>query len=198
LTVFLTDLKSLRLDYIQVDCPVNLNLPFNLKTIDLSFSKVGSAPFLDALSQQSTISTLCLFVRNDMASFMDRLSPLAAQIRTLRTLGAECPEGFLRQCTQLKHLTTHRNFAAINHLATSLDSWTPASFEAHEVTPLLEAIKSDAVGLSQLRTLRVQGKWGNSDGEVMEDSWGWPRWSAVKKLCRKRNIKLIVAAREPT
>jgi hypothetical protein len=62
----------------------------------------------------------------------------------------------------------------------------------------LDAFKVDAVGLAELQILRLQVRLSGRDGGILQVALGWQRWSEVEEVCRKRNIKLIVAAREPT
>jgi hypothetical protein len=189
LTQSLADLKTLNLSCVTESAIVaSHSLPFHLATPTLSFDNTpSSSSLIDALSRQSSITSLVLFTSGFVpAELLTRLAPLAPGLDTLDISLGDVPgaaDDFFKGCTQLKHLKTRNLLSnAAKHVAASLESWTVQGIFSNQLSTLLEILDAGPVATTQLERLVLQYCYARAS----------PRWVELVQKCREKKIKLIV------
>jgi hypothetical protein len=162
-------------------------LPFDLTTLKLTLDQDPSSfPLIDALSRQSSITSLVVFTHGfDPAALLTRLAPLAPGLKSLGIYLTDVPgtaDDLLKGCTRLKHLNTFNvPLDAVKHVAASLASWTVQSIEEDDVPTILDVLQKGSIATAKLKKL------------VLEDSSARasPRWAELIQMCKDKKIKLI-------
>lgn len=172
--------------------------PFHLTSLAIDYT--GSIPTatLDALSHQTSITSLDLSVSYDPLAWLSGLSRMAPQLDTLglafASLFGRSTHKFLAQCTQLKHLTTDAHSSScINHLINSLESCTFAYCKARHLASLLDVLNSNPAAFKKVQRLRIRTyAWYETNEDAVTEVRSWDGWEQVEAACGVREIELVV------
>jgi hypothetical protein len=192
LTQSLAGLKTLNLSYVAESASLaSYSLPFDLITLKLVFLEDPSSfPLIDALSRQSSITSLVLKAWIfDPTVLLTRLAPLAPGLVDLDitfdpNLGAA--DDFLKHCTRLKRLITDGiNLNVASRFDVPLASWTVDNVLAPNLSRILDVLESESVAVSKLERLLLHAY---RPDYVRSNAL----WSELNKKCREKKIKLVL------
>lgn len=177
------------------------SLPFSLTDLALSFVKDLSwadCRSLDVFACQSSLTTLSLKAVNfDPRALLRRLAPLAPQLIRLRLEthlalnypgSADDAHDFIKDCTQLQHLTLDAsNIAAVDVLTNPLVSWTIESVDESDLAPLLDILIGGSVVIASLKELWLCPHWS-------EEPRSWVQVEELRERCREQKIQLVLGS----
>lgn len=118
-----------------------------------------------------------------LARLAPRLIALAYRYGAL--LGGQ-DDGFVKHCTQLKHLTTyHAGHHSNSRLLVPLESWTESIDCEDDLLSVLDVLRSGSIAMSKLERLELEV-------EGVELVRSWEGWTELEDICRDRKIKLRI------